>query len=105
MKEKNTDSPRVSIFDLIENGLHTNEVAYEGAKVLLDLYVQLDAIKNVVTNKKDKKGVYANDLSDDPNSILCVTIIDWMEQELKKIEKHYDKTLNVNHYRKYEDES
>jgi hypothetical protein len=98
MKEKNTDSQSFSIFDLIEKGLHTNEVAYEGAKVLMDLHVQLNAIKNVVKSKKDKKGVYANDLSDDPNSILCVTIIDWMEQELKKIEKHYNKTLNVNHY-------
>ena len=98
MKEKNTDSQSVSIFDLIEKGLHTNEVAYEGAKVLLDLHLQLDSIKRVVTNKKEGKGVYANDLSDNPDSILCVTVIDWMDQELKKIEKHYNKTLNVNHY-------
>lgn len=90
--ENDTKRRSLSVIELIENGLHTNAVAYSAAQTLLSLHGQLDSIRHVCQkNIGEAENVY-------DAQIGCRLIVEWMEKELAKIEKLHDEKLNVNHY-------
>ena len=89
--ENNTKRRSLSVINLIENGLHTNAVAYDAAQALLSLHGQLDSIRHVCQKNIDESG-------NRYDGIGCGLIVEWMEKELAKIEKLHDEKLNVNHY-------
>ena len=91
--KQNEDKETPSIISLIENGLHTNAVAYSAAKTLLDVHGTLDSIRNVAQNHVDESG------SPYDVRIGCGLIVEWMEEVLEKIEKVHNEHLNVNHYK------
>jgi hypothetical protein len=90
MKDK--ERTNLSVIPLIDNGLHTNEVAYSAAKALLDLHGSLNSIRHVAQNHVDE----SNNIYD--ARIGCGLIVTWMEEALSKIEEVHDQKLNVNHY-------
>ena len=92
MKQKQ-ERKSLSVIPLIENGLHTNAVAYSAAKTLLDVHGTLDSIRNVAQNHVDESG--------NPYDVRigCGLIVEWMEEVLEKIEIVHNQHLNINHYK------
>ena len=79
----------LSTSDLIENGVYKNELAYEQARVLIDVFAELKATRNVCAEKFNQ-GPGVDEISP---KIHAELIVEWLDKSMDMIEKCHEKAI------------